>query len=310
MRHSLYWDDFSRRVDETVSSIRTGKDIPVRRVAIFITDKCNLRCKYCNSANSKNQMSEETFDRIIHKYPEAIIHITGGEPSVVDWLYPYLIAHGDRFKFHLNTNCVIPPPAKSIKRLKVSLDSCESQYWNSLVGRNVFDKVVSNIKNSLSQTVTSITYTMTRENYQSIPKFIEFIRSDFSGLYAIFFSVYKGTNPDFAFTAEDVETFFNVIRPQMTERLDSESRALFEETIDEKFRLISGVRFPENEKTTCYISLSERVFDFDGTESACSHLFRDGIKNSPGQKDQKCLYGCNRRLVAFNQEVTAKLKEG
>jgi hypothetical protein len=93
----------------------------------------------------------------------------------------------------------------------------------------------------------------------------------------------------------------------MLELLDDESRSLFEESIDEKMRLIESVRFPENNEPVCYISLSERVFKFDGSESACSHLFRDGIMNTPGQTHNKCLYGCNRRLVAFNQEVKRRL---
>jgi hypothetical protein len=41
MRHSFYWDDFSRRADETVACLHAGTMPPVRRVAIFITDVIN-----------------------------------------------------------------------------------------------------------------------------------------------------------------------------------------------------------------------------------------------------------------------------
>jgi MoaA/NifB/PqqE/SkfB family radical SAM enzyme len=182
MRHSLYWDDFNNRIEETVSAVNNNTGIPVRRVAVFITDKCNLKCKYCNHGVTKNEMSEETFNRIVQTYPNAIIHITGGEPSLVPWLFPYLEKHGDKHKFHLNTNAVIMPPAKHIKRLKISLDSHDATYWNNLVGRTVFNTVVSNIKNSIKHTVTSLTYTMTKDNYRNIPKFIEFVNNEIRGL--------------------------------------------------------------------------------------------------------------------------------
>jgi hypothetical protein len=91
--------------------------------------------------------------------------------------------------------------------------------------------------------------------------------------------------------------------------LQPESKALFEETITEKMRIIQGVRFPENaSREHCYISMSERVYSPDGTVSGCSHLIRDGVKNTPGSKFAQCQYGCNRRLVAFNTEVSNCLR--
>ena len=43
MRTSKYWDDFQIRADETVKAIQNGKKPKVRRVACFITDKCNFK---------------------------------------------------------------------------------------------------------------------------------------------------------------------------------------------------------------------------------------------------------------------------
>ena len=87
MRQSLYWDDFEKRVVETVRAIRTGQPIPVRRVAVFITEHCNLRCAYCNHLHSPRSMDEPIFQSILERYGHtALIHITGGEPSTVPWL--------------------------------------------------------------------------------------------------------------------------------------------------------------------------------------------------------------------------------
>ena len=308
MRKSKYWDGFEQRSQEAISCLSSGAKIPVRRVAVFVTSKCQMRCQYCNHRNTGKEMSESCFDAIVKKYGnDAIIHITGGEPSTVKWLYPYLEKNGNKYQFHLNSNAYVLPPANSVKRLKVSLDSCDANYWNALVGRYAFDLVVNNIKACIPETVVSITYTMTKENFMGIPEFIEFSKKQFPGLYAIFFSVYKGTNERFAFSEDDCDNFFSYVKPAMDSMLDEESKALLNETITEKFRIIQGVRFPENNSNTCFLSLSERVFNPDGSMSGCSHLIRDGITIEPGRKHDKCKYGCNRRLVAFNELIQEKI---
>jgi MoaA/NifB/PqqE/SkfB family radical SAM enzyme len=304
MRNSLYWDDFRQRAEETVSAVQQGISPPVRRVAVFITDKCNLACAYCNHNHGFSELSESAFHEIVRGYGDtAILHITGGEPSTVAWLYPYLREHGGRYRFHLNTNAVLPPPATSVRRLKVSLDSCDAAYWNALVGRDVFDRVVKNIQAAIPHTVVSITYTMTRENFRAIPGFIRFAQQEFPGVYALFFSVYKGSDRRFAFGPSEADEFFVKIKPRMESLLDPESRALLVETLAEKRRIMQGERFPENRTGRCWLSLSERVFLANGAMSYCSHLVRDGISLGSADKHDKCCYGCNRRLVAFNEYV-------
>lgn len=311
MRNSKYWDDFERRIEETVNYIKHDNILPIRRVACFITNRCNFRCQYCNFKTNKKDMSIHNFKSMLESYGnDAIIHITGGEPSVVPWLYNFISSYSNVYRFHLNTNCFISPPSKHVKRLKVSLDSCNRQYWNNLVGVNAFDVVIENIKKSIPDTVVSITYTMTKQNYMDVIDFAQFCNKEFPGLYAIFFSVYKGIDDRFLFTSNDSEKFFNDIYPELLTVLNNESRYLIMETIDEKKRIINGIRFPENIKQSrCYLSMSERVFSPDGEIFTCSHLYRDNIFMQTPNKHEKCKYGCNRRLVAFNKIVEEKLKK-
>lgn len=307
MRQSYYWDDFENRAKETCISLRSNSLPKIRRVAIFITDKCNFKCKYCNSINGKTTMSENTFNAILNKYGnDAIIHITGGEPSCVPWLYPFLKKNGQKYKFHLNTNAFIMPPAESVRRLKISLDSYDHVYWDCLVGRkNAFKTVLTNIKKASEKTITTITYTLTKENFKTAVEFSEFIQKEIPNLYAIFFSIYKGTNPEYIINDQNADIFFNNVIPRLLITLIPESKALLKETIDEKNRLINGVRFPENNlNEPCYLSMSERVFSPDGYEYNCSHLYRDHIFNKTSIKNKKCLYGCNRRLIQFNEYVS------
>lgn len=58
MRHSLYWDDFQKRIDEAKYSIHNGTEIPVRRVAVFITERCNMKCVYCNHITKPLEISD------------------------------------------------------------------------------------------------------------------------------------------------------------------------------------------------------------------------------------------------------------
>ncbi len=311
-RHSLYWDDFERRAQETVAALQTGDVPPVRRVAVFITDRCNFRCRYCNHTQGATTLHPLRFGEVVERYGEtAIFHITGGEPSVVPWLYPMIRKLGERYRFHLNTNAYLMPPAESVRRLKVSLDGIDAECWDALVGRHgAFDRVTANIRRAIPQTVVSITFTMTRQNYCSTPAFARFVNEQFPGLYAVFFSVYKGADPYYAFTADDAERFFGDVLPALEAELADESLALLRETIDEKVRLMRGVRFPENRSGRCYLSMSERVIAPDGSEYACSHLYRDSIRDAGDRKHAECLYGCNRRLTEFNRLVERQLERG
>jgi MoaA/NifB/PqqE/SkfB family radical SAM enzyme len=253
-------------------------------------------------------MSEECFMGVLDKYgSSAIIHITGGEPSCVPWLYPLLRERGDDFRFHLNTNAFKRPPAESVKRLKVSLDSDNDAYWDNLVGvRGAWDRVVRNVQMASEQTNTSITYTLTQQNYQAAPRFAAFARRTFPNLYATFFSIYKGDDRRFVMDDLAASEFFENVRPALLDALDDESRALLLETLDEKRRLLQGVRFEQPKNLPCYLSMSERVIGPDGSESCCSHLYRDGIKLTTPSKTDRCAYGCNQRLVAFNKAVASK----
>jgi MoaA/NifB/PqqE/SkfB family radical SAM enzyme len=307
IRHSKYWDNFEQRIFETVKCLKNNQPIPISRVAVFITKKCNFRCAYCNMKFQNSYMKLKTFDDICSRHSDAILHITGGEPSTVNYLYHFIETH--KGNFHLNTNAFIRPP-KNIKRMKISFDTCDEIYFNNLVNKKyAFNNVCNNIKYSITNSITSLTSVLTKENYKNAPKLMNFCLNNFPGLYAVFFSVYKGTNKRFCFDKQDCDIFFNEIKPKLENEMNEESLNLFNETIDEKFRIMEGKRFPENQSNSpCYLSMSERIYNIDGNFSNCSHLFRDGILQIDNIKRDKCLYGCNRRLVEFNMQCEKLLK--
>jgi MoaA/NifB/PqqE/SkfB family radical SAM enzyme len=261
------------------------------------------------------EMTRGQLEKIINKYGnEPIYHITGGEPSLVKWLYPF-IEKTKGIRFHLNTNAFILPP-NNIKRLKVSLDTNNENEFDNLVQvSGAFKNVIKNIEIKSQETVTSITCVLNKQNYKNSPDFIGWCRKQFPNLYAVFFSCYKGKDENFLMTRKDANIFFDEIKPNLENEMDEESKNLLNETIEEKFRLIKGCRFPENNLfEPCYLSMSERVFDFTNKEYHCSHLYRDGVKQNNFEKHKECLFGCNRRLVMFNEQIIRELpttkKEG
>jgi len=309
MRHSKYWDDFEKRSVETINCINNNLPVPVRRVSCFITNKCNFRCKYCNMAFGNKEMSKEKFLDVLNKYGNsAIIHVTGGEPSVVKYLYPEIEKHKN-VRFHLNTNAFIMPP-NNIQRLKVSMDThIENDFDNLVSNKGAFKQVIKNIKKKSEETVTTITCVLSKQTYKQSADFMRFCRLTFPKLYAVFFSCYKGNNTNFVFSNEEANEFFNNYRYKLESEMDSESLGLFKETIEEKFRMFGNKRFPENiYGHKCYLSLSERVYDYNDCEFNCSHLYRDKTQNNNGYIQTECSTGCNLRLVKFNELVSKNIK--
>jgi MoaA/NifB/PqqE/SkfB family radical SAM enzyme len=232
---------------------------------------------------------------------------------MVPWLYDTLrnlSCESEEYKFHLNTNCYEWPPVSAIKRLKVSLDSHSEAYWNNLVGKkDAFERVTRHIAEVSRLTVTSVTCTLTHENIHYVLDYTNWLRELVPHLYAIFFSIYKGTNPRFQITENDAKVFFGYYLRELNKILDEESVALLAETLSEKHRLMEGIRFPENKPgDICWLSTTERVIAPDGEEYTCSHLYRDGIKMKQSIKHEKCRYGCNRRLVAFNTYIEERIE--
>ena len=172
---------------------------------------------------------------------------------------------------------------------------------------------------------------MTRENYRGAPEFLKFYYENFKNFYAVFFSCYKGENKRFVFDEKSIHELFNIYVPQiniLTENHnDLETKFLFHQSHNQK-TFVQGTRFPENRNLPCYLQLSEICINEDGDLWNCSHLFRDKVSSTginianmhlkdafklakeqvkSFPVDQKCLYGCNKKLINFNYAVSKQL---
>jgi MoaA/NifB/PqqE/SkfB family radical SAM enzyme len=346
-----YWDAFEERVAETISALREDRLPPLRRLSVHITQRCNSACAYCNERLKKNTLDKNLAFGMLRQFSDmggGIVHVTGGEPTTVEYLNDFaLLANSlPGIKFHLNTNLFsvqdVLPAVLSTERLKVSLDTADGSQFCQLVGvPRAFDRVVNNldlvhkaIVGGRSKTVVSLTCTLTRQNYKGIPDLLKMYYRKWPKFYAMFFSAYKGTNPEFAFSSEDIVCLFQEIVPQLEaltkENNDAETRLLFQASHDET-TFVQGCRFPKNGMRPCYVQLSELLVDSHGDLYNCSHLFRDGQSAGTGlnladgrfsdlfrqSKAQiscyplslHCLYGCNKKLVQFNSVVWEEMSK-
>lgn len=333
-----YWDDFEERVNETILSLKDGLKPSLKRLTVHITESCNFRCEYCNMCFNKTQrtMDFELAKKITKEYAEAngsTIHFTGGEPTIVPY-FEELCAYAKSLglKVSSNTNAFKYVDVKNIDKLKTSFDTPFKNVTDSIVNVNgAFDTIVANMKDysiKMKDKMLSITAVLNRNTYKDMLELAKFVNENFS-VYNLYFSNYKGTDPNMAFTDSEIEDMFTNYIPKVKEFfLETENEYSFKQLDLYKPSDFIALpdRFEQNKTIPCYIQLSEMTIDVDGSCHNCSHNFRDGYKpynvnvsdrslvdcfneikeNLNGNWtniSKHCLSGCNCNLMGFNRAV-------
>lgn len=343
-----YWDLFDKRAGETITAIERGALPQLRRLSLHVTNRCNMNCSYCNEHHTASEMQYDAFSKLVREYSSmggGVLHITGGEPTVVkffDQIFP-LVAEYPNVDLHINTNNLkrlTVDQYRLINRLKISLDTSDAEYFNKITRvKDAYERVTANLDFIHNEVVipygkptVSLTYTVTRQNFRQIPEFLEMYYERWPKFYAVFFSSYKGVGNEFLLNDEEVAELFDEIVPrmrQLTEQYgDLETKVLFD-TAHDKETFDPRERFPVNKELPCYIQMSEIAINEVGDVWNCSHLLRDqipptGVNIADGHlvdviaaaKEQfcvplakECLFGCNRKLQTFNAYVQDKLNE-
>lgn len=135
-----------------------GRSIDYMRVSV--TDKCNLRCRYCMSDNTKKDSHILSYDEIINICTEAAalgissIKITGGEPLVregVTDLIKSLKSIKGIESVTLTTNGVLLEKyAEDIYRagtdsVNISIDTLDRETYKSITGCDCLNNVLKGI---------------------------------------------------------------------------------------------------------------------------------------------------------------------
>ena len=162
---------------------------------ISLTDKCNLRCTYCNPVDlpigyfaGATRMSADEIDKIVAVFvQEGVkkIRLTGGEPlvrkdakEIIERLSKYPV------ELAITTNGVFVHEfietfqKAGLHSVNVSLDSLDKQRNFSISGRDEFERVIQNIHLLLTKNfhVKVNMVVMKNVNHDEIPDFVEWTR--------------------------------------------------------------------------------------------------------------------------------------
>lgn len=163
------------------------KRVPVF-LSLFITNRCNLRCKYCfviDEGLDKKilhaEYSKEEVFRIVDEFYDMgtrMIFMLGGEPLVhndIGEVINYIVCKG--IYLHVVTNgTLIKKKLEEIKNahvLCVSLDGIE-EINDSLRGAGTFRKAIEGVKTAVAAGIpTRVHAVLTRNNLKSIRRLAE-----------------------------------------------------------------------------------------------------------------------------------------
>lgn len=180
---------------------------------ISLTDKCNLRCTYCNPVDlpkgyfaGSPRMTADEIDKIVSVFvQEGVkkIRLTGGEPlvrkdakEIIERLSKYPV------ELAITTNGVFVHEfidsfkKTGIRSVNVSLDSLKRERNFSITGRDEFDRVTQNInlllKNDFHVKVNMVV--MKNVNDDEIPDFVEWTKQEPLHVRFIEFMPFDGNN--------------------------------------------------------------------------------------------------------------------
>ncbi len=296
-------------------------------LVIWVTNKCNLRCKMCNQwkmdpAVLFQELSTQEWYSVIDsavRMHTAVISLTGGEPllrpdifEIIDYIRKRGIA------CHLCTNGTMLNEATvdGLKHAKpnsisVSLDSDRAELHNALRGVDCFNTVVRGIK-LLRQTIPEISiginYLITRKNFHNMARMISFAEK--LGANQVKFApihtnlMYKYKEPSsfggLLFTEDDL--------PELQVELNKLIYAISQTKLYTNSRsFIKGILNLYNgeyRKLPCYAGYVSCVIDplgevflccgIDGNESVRNKPLEEIWKSSSFQKLRNQVHNCKR----------------
>ncbi|MDH5403974.1 MAG: GTP 3',8-cyclase MoaA [Candidatus Heimdallarchaeota archaeon] len=146
----------------------------IKNARISITDRCNLRCKYCIPEENPNWVKKEellSFEEIIriveilNKHGVNKFRLTGGEPTIrtgfLD-LCKNIKQIDPKIELSITTNGIkLFEYAETMKdvgidRINISLDTLDKDTFYKITSRNLFDDVIKGIHKAIEVEFNSI----------------------------------------------------------------------------------------------------------------------------------------------------------
>lgn len=160
----------------------------INYLRISVTDRCNLRCKYCIPPEGVSLISHneilryEELERIINLFEDLGINkirITGGEPLIRKGILGFL-QKIDNHNIHLTTNLTVDEKKLSelnqikLQSINLSIDTLNRNKYKYLTGKDLFETVKKNIKALKIKSKKSNTVIMRGINEDEIIDIVKF----------------------------------------------------------------------------------------------------------------------------------------
>lgn len=163
-----------------------GRKRPLQTV-LFISDRCNLKCKHCSvyqQTNPHNMTFDQVREHLVYSYQlgSRYVDFEGGE--VMLWrdgtrTINDLIDEAKRIGFFsctITTNAQLPFPNNRADSIWVSLDGIGS-YHEAVRGKGTFARLEKNIA-SCGHKHLSVNMVVNTLNYQSVDETIEYAKNN------------------------------------------------------------------------------------------------------------------------------------
>lgn len=148
-------------------------------IHLALTHRCNLRCKHCYINAGQENHDElalekwiKGFENLFSSIPKPDITISGGEPTVVEYL-PELISflrpRVKRIVLYTNgLNHINNSILDSIDEVQVSLEGLSGTTHDYIRGNNSYKKTMDFIKNFRNKDKLKIAFTILYHNFQEL----------------------------------------------------------------------------------------------------------------------------------------------
>ncbi|MCP3685658.1 MAG: radical SAM protein [bacterium] len=258
---------------------RFGKRVPLR-VLHHITERCNFRCKYCETrGDSKLELDTETTKRIMNQFHKlgTTSWSFGGAEALLRNDIGELIDHAKKLHFRVSlvTNgSLVPKKLEELRKVDVfvvSLDGPKkiNDYYR---GKGSFDIAMSAIKLALKNRMNvNINTTLSNNNMQYIDELVELSKE--LNVKISFQPIYFGKDK-----VKDKNSFFE--KNNYLKVLDSlirKKRAGYPIAASESYLKLIRSWPHKAPKEPCYAAKLFFVLMQDGTLLPCGHATSEGV---------------------------------
>ena len=173
---------------ERISQLIKNEVVEPITVKLYLTEKCNLNCKYCvyKKRLSSKVMTESNADRILEKlkfFGVKGIVLTGGEPTMHPKFESIVTLASNVYGFDIGliTNGIIQRSIRHLTWARYSIDTVNQETYSRMKGmpdlNTVLDNIAAAIKEKRTErlkTTIGVQMVVTEDNYQEIYEFVNY----------------------------------------------------------------------------------------------------------------------------------------